>query len=209
MRPVTFKFKRVFENIVDLHADQGGSDGWVDNDGGLYKQFVYNLTELPGYTDFTNLFHSYRLTGCNMKMYFSNNVSGMNDAQSFANSQILMRIAPNLNGASANALTSPLNQQWFNETAATKRRLCLNTMGRPLTTYTRLKQLGEVYHNSANSDYTIQAPKWISTGEPSTPHYGLNCRLDRVDGSTFTAGSHNNQKVRIMHTIYFECRQVQ
>ena len=211
MKPVTYTFKRCFEELVDLKVDQGGTDGWVEEGTGLYKQFVYNLSLLPDYTDFTNLFHSYKITGVSMKMYFSNTNSGTNNtssAMNHANSQVLMRVAPNPDGASANILTNPLSIDWFNQTSSTKRRLCLNTIGKPITTYTKLKQLGEVYHNTGNTDYTIKTPKWLSTKEPSTPHYGMNCRLDRVDGGTFTAGYNNNQVVRIIHTVYIKCRQV-
>ena len=207
LQPKVYHFKRVFEEIVDLNQTDAGQ-GWIQNDNGVYKQFVYALNELPGYTDFTNLFQMYKLTGASVKMYFSNTNSEERDTQSFSNSQLLMRIAPNPSGTTASVLVNPLNQQWFNECQATKRRLCLNAMGKPLATYTKLKQLSEVYHNVGNSDYQVVSPKWISTGENATPHYGLNCRLDRVSGEPLTSGFNNSQKVRIMTTLYVACKQV-
>lgn len=205
MRMQIYKFKRTFEEFATISAAE---TSWVSNDNGLYKQFVYQLTDVPGYTDFTNLFHMYKLTGASVKMYFSNTGSEITQDQQFSNSQLLMRIAPNNSGAAANPVTRPLNQQWFNETQSTKKRLCLNSMGKPLVTYTKLKQLSEVYHSAIDNDYTIKVPTWISTTEVSTPHYGLNCRLDRVDGEALTTGFTNAQKIRIMTTLYISCKQV-
>ena len=207
LQPKTYYFKRTFEEIVNFtQADAG--DGWVNNDNGIYKQFVYALNELPGYTDFTNLFSMYKITGAKVQMYFSNTGSEDRDGQAFSNNQLLMRIAPNPQGTSHSVMLNPLDQKWFNEVQSTKTRLCLNAVGKPVSTYTSLKQLTMLYHSGSDTDYAVTKPKWISTGEVSTPHYGMNCRFDRVSGEAFTAGFNNNQMVRVRTTLYVACKMV-
>lgn len=205
LKPVSFKFKRSFQEIVDLQAIPTAN--WIPNVNGLYRQFVYKLEDLPGYGDFQNLFHSYKLTGVSVKFYFSNTSSStMQSGDYLGNSQILMRIAPNPNGQVPVTLT----ENFFLETQSAKTRLCLNTTGRPLIVYSKLKQASNLYNADAVlPDYAMITPKWIATNEPQCSHYGLNCRLDRADGQGFTTGYSNHQFVRIIHTLYIETRQVQ
>lgn len=202
MKPATFKFKRTFEQIVDLAAVPSAS-GWIPSGNGIYKQFVYDLSLLPNATDFTNLFSEYKLTGVSVKMYFSNNISGSTGTNS-SNNQLIMRISPNPNGS-----TNTLTEQFFNESQSTKKKLCLNTLGKPLSIYQPLKQLNYSYNNSIGSNsYTAQRPRFITTQDQTVEHYGLNCRIDRVDGQALTTGLNNTQFVRIQHTVYLTTKQV-
>lgn len=213
MRPQTFRFKRSYQEIRDMSGSS--ADGWTSSGNGLYKQFIYQLNMLPGNTDFINLFARYKLTSVSIKMYFSQTVSdtfqepvtsGTGGGPKFASSQLIMRIAPNPNGAS-----TALPEQYFLETASTKTRLCLNTLGKPLSVYSPLFTLSETYKSSlpTGTAYSAQKPRYISTLEPDVPHYGLNCRLDRADGQPMSTSMYNYQKVRIIHTLYFQCQQVQ
>lgn len=204
MKPATFRFKRTFEQVVDLAAIPSAS-GWIPSGNGIYKQFVYDLSLLPNSSDFTNLFSEYKLTGVAVKMYFSNNISGSAPSGSgHSNSQLLMRISPNPNGSS-----DTLTEQFFNESQSTKKRLCLNTLGKPVSIYQPLKQLNYAYNNSIGSNsYTAQKPRFITTQDQTVEHYGLNCRIDRVDGQALTTGSTNTQYVRIQHTVYLTTKQV-
>jgi len=52
-------------------------------------------------------------------------------------------------------------------------------------------------------------PKFISTEQPDTPHWGYNMMLQRVDGSGFSDGHSNYQAVKILTTIYLECKKVE
>lgn len=203
LRAVSFRFKRQFQEIVYL---QNPVTNWTPEAKGLYRQFVYALNELPGYTDFTALFASYRLTGVKVDMYFSNTGSTtMQEGNYVANSQILLRTAPWPNGQ-----TQALTEDQMLETSSTKTQLALKNNGRPCTSFTKLRQLSNTYQAALTPpDYVMVRPKWIATTEVATPHYGLNVRLDRVDGQDFTTGFENGQFMRIIHTVYLETRQVQ
>ena len=72
-----------------------------------------------------------------------------------------------------------------------------------------LKQANEVYQSSTVSRNTLQSPKWIATENDAVPHFGFNLMFQRVDGTGFTSGFNNYQSVRILTTIYLECKKVE
>jgi len=69
----------------------------------------------------------------------------------------------------------------------------------------RLKQLNSIYQSPLNTDYTVVRPRYISTTEVATPHYGMNVHIAKVDGSTFTT---NSARLKIFEKIYLTCKQV-
>ena len=114
-----------------------------------------------------------------------------------------MRCVPARSGESVTVDDDMLNQQ-----QTVMRRLCINTIGKPVKLYSKCKQLSEVYASLTNTDYALQTPKFISTAEPSANHYGLNMHLQRIDGLDFASGKSNSQYVRIERTYYITCKQV-
>jgi len=70
-----------------------------------------------------------------------------------------------------------------------------------------LKQENLVSSSTATAN-TMMTPKFINTGATNVVHYGMGVRIERVDGAAFTSGFANTQKVRMVTTLYIECRQV-
>ena len=206
--PSVYFFKRSITEIVELNT-QTPPDGWLVSGNSLYKQFQYSLRDLNDYGDFTSLFNQYKICGVKMTFFFTQTNTGPiqhSDTPPHAvnsNSQIIMFIGPNGVGAS-----ETLDRDYFMDSQAVKRRLCLNG-GRPISVYRRMRQLSNIYQSVTGTDYAMARPRWISTVETSTPHYGMNCMLERVDGEVFANDAVNYQKMRVEATYYVACRQVQ
>lgn len=212
MRPQIYLFKRRRTEVVELDT-QTPPTGWNSFGNALYKQFVYKLTDLTNYSDFTNLFNQYKLAGVKCQFIFSNTQSAPVQHDSNPtynpNAQIVMWLAPNPTGKQQTL--SPTH--FYNTSSATK-RICLNG-GKPVGVYRRNKQLTQILQahppagGTPTTDYGFSNPKFISTSEPHTEHYGLNVLLERVDGNLMAGNSNNYQYMRIYYTYYVVCRQVE
>lgn len=206
-------FKRKTTEVTAL-ADTALENGWtVSSDNGVYKSWTFNLNQLVSKADFTNLFKMYKICAVKIEMCFNNtgsvitanNISGQNSVQ--PGCQLQVYTIPNRIGKSRGVL-SPLTEQIILDTQSHKKRLALNG-GRPLKFYFKLNQLGMVFHNSANSDYTLSKARFISTEETGTEHYGFEMYINRVDGQSLSTGMANEQAVRINTTYYLACKGVE
>lgn len=209
LKPKTYFFKRCFSEVVQLNT-QSPPLGWSVTGNALYRQFVYKLSDLAQYTDFTNLFNQYKLTGVKIQLLFSNTQSGQvaNTVSTapqvlHSNSQVIMWIAPNPTG-----VAQTVGPDEMLKISAHKKRLCLNG-GKPITVYRKLKQLQETHGGAGNTDFAFVNPRLISTSEPHTLHYGQNICLERADQGLFANNSTNYQSVRIIYTYYIMTRQVE
>lgn len=210
MRPRVYNFTRSFVETIPLvnNADSPSiPSGWsVTADAGMVKAQAFNLAQLPDYSEFTNLYAQYRIMAVKTTMYFSNTGSNAGD-NTLSNKQILLYMAPNRNGISNT--TKPLTEEHFLQTQATKKKLCLNSNGRPISVYMKLNQLNEVFSGTVNTDYTAVKPKFLSTTETGAPHYGLDFRFQRVDNGQFSDGASVYPQVKMIHKVYLQCRQVE
>lgn len=200
LRPRIYRFKRTFVETIRIGTTDGG---WVsDGANGFYKKFKYQLTQLPAYQEFTELFTQYKITGALTRMYYSNtssDASGYTNNRSSSNMQILLRQLPNVTGD-----TTAVTETRLNESQSVKRRLCLNGNGRPVVTYQRLKQMAQV--DGVND--AIIRPKMITVSQPAVDHLGMDMHMVRVDGLPFTTGIDNYQYCRIETTLYITMKQV-
>lgn len=209
--PSIHSFKRSISQIVQLNTASLPS-GWSSSGNNLYKNWAFALSSLGTYTDFTDLFKYYRIKGARVQMYFSNTTSsvaqggGAADFE-YANSQVLMHIDTNRDGA--DLASSGLEETYLNSQTA-KKRLCLNSTGKPIDLYMSLRQASMINGTGPTStDYATIKPKWISTTEPGCPHYGFKTMLQKVDGTTFANLSSNHQYVKIITTLYIQCKKVE
>jgi hypothetical protein len=205
LSPAIYPFKRTISQTIGLNTS-APPEGWSVSGNNLYKNWGFSLSMLLDNTDFTNLFKYYRLKGVRIQMYFSNTGSDAREGSVAPNKQIIMWMDRNFDGQ--NTSSSGLEQTYLNSQTS-KKRLCLRNNGKPLDIYMPLKQQGMTYGGVGNTDYVLQSPKFISTGEPATPHYGYKTMLQRVDGQAFTSGISNSQYVKIIQTIYFQCKKVE
>jgi hypothetical protein len=199
-------FKRSNSVVIGLNGSSP-PEGWSVSGNNIYKNWGFSLAQLHDNTDFVNLFKYYRLKGVRLQMYFSNNVSTSEDGNNApSNNQMLMWLDTNKDGADVSA--SGLETTYL-DSQTSKKKLCLRTDGKPIDIYMPLLQQNMTYGGVGNTDYTLQKPKFISTTEPATPHYGFKMMLQRVDGQSFTSGMSSSQYCKIVTTVYLQCRKVE
>lgn len=70
-----------------------------------------------------------------------------------------------------------------------------------------LKQLNNLYSTASGlgSDYSTVKPRYISTTETTTPHYGLNIHIRKIDGTPYVAGGND---MLVKEELLLTCRQV-
>ena len=202
LTPAVYRFKRDIEATIALDPSSP-PEGWTaDGTSRIYNQFGWSLGALGSASDFTNLFAQYRLKGARVRLYFSNTQSAaMGNSNSFSNSQLMVRMAPNQSGQQ-----DVLDTPYWAQAQAKKYRLCLNG-GRPLDIYMPLKQANLVT-TSTGSANTIMSPKFLDTSASNVQHYGINMSIERTDGQPLSSGSGNYQYAKLITTLYIECRRV-
>lgn len=197
----TYRFKRDIEQTMSL-SGSSAPEGWAfDGTSRIYKNFGWSLGSLGNHAEFTNLFKQYRLKGARIKFFFSNTVSGTEDGSSHANSQLIVRMAPNQTGT--NAL---LNDAYWSQLQAKKYKTAING-GRPLDVYMPLRQPNEM-QTSTGTAPAVQYPQWVLSSITNLVHYGMSISIERADGQTFTSGYGNTQYVKLITTLYLETRGV-
>lgn len=210
MRPRTYNFTRSFVENVSLNTNSPPT-GWTAVENGLVRSQAFDITLLPDNTEFTSLFAQYRLMAVKQEFYFAATSSGttVNPSDGMinvGNRQIMMYMNPNPVGQN-NA--SSLTENFFMQSQVCKKRLCLNSVGRPVNFYKRLNQLSAVFSNELGvTDYAKIRPKFVSTAETQTQHYGFDTRIQRVDGNGFSTGGDEYPTVKIVTKVYLQCRQV-
>ena len=205
MAPRVLQFKRRMVDTLVLNTASPPT-GWTSlssaGDEAITLNYVISMAQIPNYTNFTNLFDSYRIRGIRLQGYYSFNVAAPNNQ-----SQAMLYYCRDHLGQNS---ASQLSEEWFNERPRSRKRLLVNSSGRPsFDIYMPLTQLANTYGSVTNNDYTMKRPKFLSTNEVDTPHYGMNLRLQRIDGNAWTAGSSNQYPtLKLFSTIYFECRAI-
>jgi hypothetical protein len=167
----------------------------------LVVNYSFALSELTDYTDFTNLFDSYRIKGVRMQGYFSNTQSS-----SESNTNLMLYYMASDFG---NQALSSLTEQFFLNRPKHKKKILLNARGgKVFDIYQPVKQLSNLYASTTNTDYALSTPRFISTAEANTPHYGMYMRLQRVSGDEFSTSTTTYPSLKIIYTYYIQCRGV-
>ena len=204
MAPRVLNFKRCFSQDLALNtqAPPGGWTALTVADQALAINYVFSMNQIPDYQNFTNLFDSYRIVGTRIQGYLSFNT--ITPAQQ---SQTMLFYCRDHMGQT---LATDLSEDWFNQRPRSRKRVLTNTTGKPsIDIYMPLTQLANTYQSVTNNDYTMKRPRFISTNEVNTPHYGFNLRIARVDGNNWTTGTQNQYPtLKLFTTVYFQCRGI-
>ena len=199
-KPKIYSFTRAREQLLALEDPDAGATGWLSTfDDAVVKTFTSSLSELPNFTEFTGLFSQYKLNGLTLKMFPSYSQVVSTDA-AVASNNIIITVWPNTTGT---PLTAAFTKAELNEIQ--RKRQWMFPLNRPTSIYMPLKQLNSIYNSTINTDYTVVKPRYISTTETTTPHYGMNVHIAKVDGSTFST---NSARLKIFEKIYLTCKQV-
>lgn len=203
--PRPYLFKRHSSSVQGLSP---ANSYWTSTGNNLGRTFKFQLNNLGDSTDYTNLFKYYRLKGARIRLYFSNTGSLYDDVGNKSNNgQLMVTIDRNTNGLT----TANATEATYLQSQTCKRRLALGGDRKPIDIYMPLKQSNIIYDNpdvTSDETYSLINPKWVGTYQPDVQHYGFNIMVQRVDGQPFTDGVSNMQYVRVLTTVYLECKKV-
>lgn len=191
MRTSVYLFKRSYIETFPLSEAPAN---WASSTDAIAQHTQFKLNDLNDHSDFVNLFGQYKIAGVRMQIYFSQTQTTTN------NEQVMVYLAPNMTGD----LTSILDEQFFADNQSTKRRAGLVGSARPITVYHRCSQLAQMYGGPVSTDYSRLKPRYVSTAEPTMPHFGSLIRIQMLNNTSLA-----NISVKIFYTYLISCRQVQ
>lgn len=207
LRQSVYLFKRKQVDVIELNTQNPPPDWDVGAFNSLYYQQNYKLSDIRDTTDFSNLFLKYKISAVKVRFIFSQTNTGpvqheVSPQTTNSNAQILVMYSP---WTAGQIQTTDAN--FMKDCQAAKTRIGLNG-GKPISLYVPLRQLASTYSSIANTDYASVKPRWISTTETDTPHYGLNICFQRADRTLFANDATNYQSCRIETTYYIACKGV-
>lgn len=203
--PRIINFKRTYVDTIILNTAVAPA-GWTTlsagGDHALVANYNVSLSQIANYTNFTNLFDSYKISGVRLQAYID-----YTSTDTVSHAQTILYSCRDHLGQN---LPATLTEDWFLERPRSQKTLCINAVGKPaFDIFMPVSQLGLLYNSAVNTDYSLTKPKFISTNEPGTPHYGFNLRLQRVDNNNWTHGTANSYPtMKIYTTIYFALRGI-
>lgn len=127
-----------------------GSDGW------------FSLQNVPNYTEFTNLFDSYKICGVSMKFMLSNNVSDITNVGNTTGIPVLYTWTD---------VDDPTCPTSINE--GLQYRDCkARVMSRPIKVFFKPRCQTMLYQSAVSTAYTAKRC-YIDTADYDVPHYGI------------------------------------
>lgn len=179
-------FKRTFKQEVSI-TNAGFVAIPSETAAPRYNDF--RLDQLPNYTDFTNLYDTYKICGIRRKYVFNRNSSDMGDTT--AGHEIPMLITVN----DSNDTTALTNENEGLEYASFKQ----NRLDRPTKRYFRpfISSISAAVPNN-----NMVRSRWLSTAEPDYIHCGMKEAVDTISSAAgATIGT-----LCIYTTYYIACR---
>jgi hypothetical protein len=181
---------------------------WTSDSTGIYKSQAWNLDGLGATrrTQLASLFSQYKIVAVKEEYYFgvtssTANVTATGDPPiadiRVSNVQMLLYTAKADAGRSVTA-----TEEYFLTRQNSRKMLCISNTRKPLKLYNKTKQLVDVYNTALNTDYAIAKPKYISTDEPTTAHYGSHVRIQSMNSVKEPV------RIRCITTMYIMLRQL-
>lgn len=188
LRQSVIPFKRTVTQVCDTNQTTNLPANWAMSHGGvtgyhaLLGTQVFQFSQLPEYQNLVNLYKWYKINCIVIKLYpcyagnVPNGATTVSNSESYQGQNVLCTYTKNMSGT---ALSSTIdNDYWLTQQA---RRTKIITGTRPHVFKVYPKILNEVYSSITNTDYTLMKPKFISTTEPTTPHFGLDMAFTFTD----------------------------
>jgi len=163
-----------------------------DTIGSVYGGTYFYLGQVPGSSDFTNLFDQYRIRKVVLS-FKPNQQSFTSSTGSSAVTNIPTRIVTAIDYDDSVAPTS-LNELREYNTAQ------VNTMVESFTREIRPAVSIMAYEGVGSTGYCPKWDQWISTNDPGVPHYGIKWAVPSGVAST------NGYQLAVEATFYLEFR---
>ena len=221
LRQSVIPFKRTVTQIIDTDQLSNLPSNWAMSAGdttGYYALLatqIFQLSQLPEVSNLALVYKFYKINCVVVKLYpcysstVPNGATTTSNSASYQGQNIFCTYTKNLTGV---GLSSTIDNNWWLTQQARKQRIITGT--RPLTFKVFPKLLNEVYSSLTNTDYTLMRPKYISTTELSTPHFGLDMAFNFTDFSdpireNFSADYTTPIKFRMDMTYYIQLKGTQ
>lgn len=188
LRQQMIPFKRTVTQILDTDqtsnfpTDWGLSSGDITGYYALLGTQIFQFSQLPEHANIAALYKFYKINCVVVKLYpcYSNTVANgatsISNSASYQGQNIVVTYVKNQTGV---GLSSTIDNDYWLTQQARKTKIITGT--RPIVFKVYPKILNEVYASITNTDYTLMKPKFISTTETSTPHFGLDMAFTFTD----------------------------
>lgn len=159
------RFRRPRPSVAALSVRRSYNYFEVGAAGPVYAGYSYNLSSIPGYINFTNLFDQYRINLIVLKFWLRIELPD-------ATTDVIPKLFYAKDYNDVNTPTSIAEVRQYSNHKCVK----LSTY-RPVVVKLRPATLSLIY-NGLTSAYSSNWRKWLQTTAASVPHYGLKCAID-------------------------------
>lgn len=165
----------------------------LNNVSEVFTSYTFKLSDLPNYTEFTNLFDRYRILKVAVILVPNWTTNDLNPVTSTerTNPSIYSVIDYTEDGTPAS-----LSEMYEDSQCKITRG------GRIHKRVFTPAVLASSFETITTTAYTPKWKQWITTDDPATPHYALKLAGDK----TYT--SSNNFTVKVFMTYYIQCKDI-
>lgn len=161
------------------------------------SSWQYALSDLPNYTEFTNLFDSYRIMAIKIKFIYTSNVTGQGSATGPINPAVVLPICYTVvDHDDSVALTSQTDYEQYESCKVSR-------LDKPFTRYFKPCTTMMVYKDAVSTGYGIsRRSQWMDCSQPGVPYYGFKMGIDPVQ---YTTGGTILGYLTMITKYYIQC----
>jgi len=158
-----------------------------------FVAYTFKLSDLPNYTEFTNLFDRFRIVKVAVHLIPQWTNNDLNPVTSMEKvNPAIYSVVDTTEDAAPTALTEMYEYS----------NLKITRGGRIHTRYFSPAVLTNAFEGVAATAYIPKWKQWITTDDYATPHYAIKLAGDKTQTSS------NNFTVRVMMSYYIQCKNV-
>lgn len=184
--PVVHRFRRQHQ-LTDI-------DGTNTSGQQIGFGLTFQVSDVINASEFSNLYDQFKLTGVKMRMWIMRDNSASASTTAVAQ-PAAFRIPLMYYVVDHDTSTTPTTDE-LRQYANCRMWQFNNT--RPFTLYIKPKMLTEVYRTNVTRSTVPTAPRFISTDQIDTQHFGFRANLINMDDSSI--------RLRRELTYYFSCK---
>lgn len=188
---------------LDETSPQGLFFNYSTDDGrqAVVAQYRFKLSDVTDWTEFSNLFYSYKIPAISMKIYPSCGIGGGSTRD---NSQMIMYTMP-ADRVFTDIAAATHEEDFLVSQVCQKRLLLNNDTAKPVSFYMKLKQSFDI--DDGQGRQAMIKPKWIPFTQGLNPqdvyHYGVMQRIQPINNSSLP-----NVQCKLVIKYYIACKQV-
>lgn len=165
----------------------------LNNLAEVFQAYTFKLSDLPNYTEFTNLFDRYRI--CKVAVHLIPQWTN-SDLNPVTTTERVNPAIYSVVDTTEDAAPTSLNEMYEYSNCKITRG------GRIHKRYFTPSVLTSAFESGASTAYIPKFKQWLTTDDPATPHYCMKIAADK------TSTSSNNFTIRVMMTYYLQCKNI-